>query len=73
MKSFIYLDTDTVNSYIAQIDNGLKTLQTQTSQSSSSTEKQIKIIEHDNENQTILPAGERNPDPVVQHTGRHGQ
>ena len=40
MKSFIYLDTDTVNSYIAQIDNGLKTLQTQTSQSSSSTEKQ---------------------------------
>ena len=39
MKSFIYLDTDTVNSYIAQIDNGLKTLQTQTSQSSSSTEK----------------------------------
>ena len=23
MKSFIYLDTDTVNSYIAQIDNGL--------------------------------------------------
>jgi len=31
MKSFIYLDTDTVNSYIAQIDNGLKTLQTQTS------------------------------------------
>lgn len=40
MKSFIYLDTDTVNSYIAQIDNGLKTLQTQTSQSSSSMENQ---------------------------------
>ena len=40
MKSFIYMDTDTVNSYIAQIDNGLMTLQTKTSQSSSSTENQ---------------------------------
>lgn len=40
MKSFIYLDTDTVNSYIAQIDNGLMTLQTKTNQSSSSIEKQ---------------------------------
>ena len=40
MKSFIYLDTDMINSYIAQIDNGLITLQTQTSQSTSNTEKQ---------------------------------
>lgn len=40
MKSFIYLDTDTVNSYIAQIDDGLKTLQTQTNQSTSTLEKQ---------------------------------
>ena len=40
MKSFIYLDTDTVNSYIAQIDDGLKTLQTSTSQNTSEESKQ---------------------------------
>lgn len=39
MKSFIYLDTDTLNSYIAQIDDGLKTLQTSTKQLSNEREK----------------------------------
>ena len=40
MKSFIYLDTDTINSYIAQIDDGLKTLQTSTNQNSTDISKQ---------------------------------
>lgn len=40
MRSFIYLDTDTVNSYIAQIDDGLTTLQTKTTQKSKENQKQ---------------------------------
>ena len=40
MKSFIYLDTDTVNSYIAQIDDGLRTLQTITTQQSKDKQRQ---------------------------------
>ena len=40
MNSFIYLDTDTVNSYIAQIDDGLRTLQTITTQQSKDKQRQ---------------------------------
>lgn len=40
MKSFVYLDMDTVNSYIAQIDDGLRTLQTKTTQLSNEKKKQ---------------------------------
>ena len=40
MRSFIYLDTDTVNSYLAQIDDGLMTLQTKTSQNSRENQEQ---------------------------------
>jgi len=40
VKSFIYLDTDTVNSYIAQIDDGLRTLQTITTQQSKDKQRQ---------------------------------
>ena len=40
MKSFIYLDTDTVNSYIAQIYDGLVQTQETETQSSQATDKQ---------------------------------
>ena len=40
MRRFIYLDTDTLNSYIAQIYDGLVQTQETETQSSQATDKQ---------------------------------